>query len=115
MTHGKIKTMEFIDHLELLSQNASEDTFHIDSRGEKCNEKQYLKHLVKKARELIDYNEWFVALENTIDNLSEINYKLESRVLNLASEALTAGSNKSDRLKVINFFCENLRYLRAKI
>lgn len=102
MNIGKTRTIEFIDILESFSRKANEGAFYTHSRGEKCNEKQYLEHLVKEARELIKYNEWHVALENTVDNLLEIDYKLDSNVLDLASAAFKAAANESDRLKLID-------------
>ena len=102
MNVGKTKAIEFIDMLEVLSQRATEDILWTDSRGKKYNEKQYLEHLVKEARELIKYNEWLVALENAVDNLLEIDYKLDSNVLALASAAFKASTNESERLKLID-------------
>lgn len=97
---GHNKTTEFINQLELLSIKADKERM-IESVGGKYCEKDYLVHLVKEARELLKYNEWLIALENTLDNLCEVDYKLEGEILDLASDAMKVAANLSDRAGLI--------------
>lgn len=100
MDRGKQKTIEFINQIEQLAEKTKENYIVEDSRG-KYNEKNYLKKLVNEAKELIDHNEWFIALENTIDNLYEIDYKLEKYVLNQAAEAITNSAMDNSRSDIL--------------
>lgn len=102
MSIGETKVKEFINVLESLSQKASEDIYYESPQGQNSNEKEYLSSLINQARELIEHNEWYVALENTLDNLHEINYKLEGKVLDLASAAFESVPTKSDRANLID-------------
>ena len=99
---GHQKTTEFINQLESLAQGIDGKNVNKIRNGEN-NEKEYLELLVKEARELLQYNEWLVALENTIDNLCEIDYKLEDEVIQLAVMALEAANTRSDRIELIKF------------
>ncbi|GEM_PF-1812432 len=86
MNAGKLKTIEFINELELLSETINSDSIVKDVFNS-YNELKYIERLIKEARELIQYNEWIIALENTISNLFEIDYKLNINLINLAIDA----------------------------
>ncbi|MDI3320747.1 hypothetical protein [Pinibacter soli] len=98
MTLGKQKTIEFIDQIEAVAKKENFDNCVKDGVSE-YNEKMYLTRLVAIARELILYNEWFIALENTIDNLFEVDYKLDSDIVNLAIQAFNSVPSNNPRLK----------------
>lgn len=100
MNIGKSKTIEFIKKLEILAGSVDELRVVRDESGE-YNEKNYLQNLVKEANELIAYHEWLIALENTLDNLHEVNYKLSDDILELAEAALESVPDKSGRQELI--------------
>lgn len=83
---GKVKTNEFVKHVELLMQGAS-DRFVIEF---KRTERELLTEFIADTKELIEYNEWGVGLENLISNLFEINFKVDSKAIDLAKEAIQA-------------------------
>lgn len=83
-------TIEFVNYIECLSTTAS--TNSIAETG--YNEKAYLEKLVKDAREYIKYNEWIVGLEILLDNLYEVDYKIDKKYLEIAKNALKATNNK---------------------
>src|SRR6476619_4592482 len=85
---GKTKTKEFIRHVALLSQSAS-DRIVFGYRGEEP-EKDFLKQIIADASDLVEHNEWGVALENLIDNLYEVDFKIDDMAVMLAEDALKA-------------------------
>lgn len=87
MNVGKQKAIEFIDKLESTLENVDTNNI-VENAFNSYNEKEYLENLIKEARELIKYNEWGIALENTIDNLLEVNYKLDDDLITSAVDAL---------------------------
>ncbi len=78
---GKRLTNSFIDELEKIVNSP-------DSENSNLYLTEDVKHIIKEARELLDYNEWLIALENTIDNLYEIDIRLPSYIINIAKDAL---------------------------
>lgn len=96
---GYQKTIEFINQLGLLAQSIDGKSLNKIQNDER-KEKEYLELLVKEARELLRFNEWLVALENTIDNLCEIDYKLEEKVIQLAVTALEAADTQSGQNRI---------------
>ncbi|WP_343614528.1 hypothetical protein [Flavobacterium sp.] len=87
MNVGKQRAIEFIDKLESTLENVDTNNI-VENAFNSYNEKEYLENLIKEARELIKYNEWGIALENTIDNLLEVNYKLDDDLITSAVDAL---------------------------
>jgi hypothetical protein len=85
---GKAKTREFVKHVEFLSQRAT-DRIVMGFRGEET-EKVFLKEIIADALELIENNEWGVALENLITNLNEVNFKIDNRAVQLAKRSIEA-------------------------
>ena len=97
MNIGKEKTNEFINSIENLLVSIDDSRMVSDPAGN-YNEKDYLGRLVKNARELVFYGEWLIALENAVDNLCGINYKLDTDILDLAESALLSAGCKDLRL-----------------
>ena len=87
MNTGRDKTSEFVNRIEKLIDSISDSGTVTDSVGDEHNEKDYLKYLVKNANELIHYGEWLIALEILLDNLAEVNYKLDNDIWSLAKSA----------------------------
>lgn len=81
--YGRIKTIDFFNELERLTHETDPESFVEDSAG-RYNEKEYLTGIVNESRELINYGEWFVALEIAVDNLYEVDYKLSNQMIELA-------------------------------
>ncbi len=64
--------------------------FSIEKNIDKNNviKEKIVNQILKDAKELIFYGEWFVAFENILDNLFEYNIKLEKKELTLIKEIL---------------------------
>ena len=98
MNLGKKQTIEFINQIELMAEDANAGKM-LNSIIETCDEKIFIQNLVINARELIEYNEWLIALENTIDNMYEFDFTLDSKLVDLGIEALNIFSTNSVRVK----------------
>lgn len=70
-----MQAIAFVDQIDLLAQGAIE--------GE---EKQHLEYMVKEARDLLKYNEWFIAFEILTSNLADIGYKMDASLIDSAKE-----------------------------
>lgn len=87
MSTGHKYTEDFIKGLERMALSAGPDEKLRDVSGGETGRRKYLLLLVAEARELLKYNEWLIALENTLDNLSEYDLILPGELLHLAEEA----------------------------
>ena len=104
MSVGSEKTIEFVDSLSRQAENVNISSTVQDSLGKQYNEKEYLNNIIESAYQFIEYGEWQIALENTLDNLCEVNYKLNSDLLDSAKAALLYSQDMgypSDRLSLI--------------
>lgn len=82
-------TTQFIDRLEQVAQSeeAQDKVLFYKLVNKVVSMKDYLNLLVKDARYYLDYNEWLIALENTVSNLYETDIKLDKCILDIAKEA----------------------------
>lgn len=71
----KRKVIDFVNIVDRLSENSQDK--------EKA---AYIENEVREARYLIEYNEWFIAFENLLTNLHEINYKMDSELIEYAKQ-----------------------------
>ena len=94
---GKTKTIAFVNHIEELAKDSSNRI--IDGFDETENE--LMKKFIADTKELIDYNEWGVGLENLITNLYEIDYKIDNKAVELAKQALDACNMDFDQYSFI--------------
>ena len=83
---GKIKTIEFLKYIEILGQRSS-DRLVNGFRGNET-EMEFIKKIVSNAWDLVEHNEWGVALENLISSLHEIDFKIDEKAIELAKSAL---------------------------
>jgi hypothetical protein len=81
---AKIKTKNFLRHIELLGQNASDRI--ADGFGK--TEKELLKQFTADTSDLIEHNEWGVGLENLLANIYEIEFTLDRKAIQLAKDAI---------------------------
>jgi hypothetical protein len=95
---GETKTRDFLKHIELLGQNAS-DRLVI---GFQKTERELLHEFIADTKELIEHNEWGVGLENLMNNLYEIDFKVDSRAIDLARAAIQACEMNYDKWKFID-------------
>lgn len=80
------QVIAFVDQIDLLAQEAVD--------GE---EKRNLEYMVKEARDLLKYNEWFIAFEILTSNLAEIDYKMDQELIDSAKEIyLKTDSSQSE-------------------
>lgn len=82
---GKIKTRDFLDHIQDLGQNSSDRK--VDGFQETQNE--LIKKFATDAEDLVNYNEWGVALGNLLYNIYEIEFTLDKKAIDLAKEAIS--------------------------
>lgn len=90
MTFSMHKVMKqaiaFVDQIDLLAQEAADG-----------KEKRDLEYMVKEARDLLKYNEWFIAFEILTSNLAEIGYKMDQELIDSAKEIyLKANPSESE-------------------
>ena len=83
---AKTTTKNFLRHIELLGQNASDRA--VD--GFEKTEKELLKQFIAETSDLIGYNEWGVGLENLLANIYEIEFTLDKKAVDLAKDAIMA-------------------------
>ena len=86
---GRIYTQKFLDALQAWSATIAPHQEVQDSLN-KHNKKQYIEYVVNSARDLLKYGEWLIALENTLENLYEVNIQLNPSILQHAEKALKA-------------------------
>ena len=63
----------FVNYLELKTRNKKVESVDL---------------LIEESRELIKFNEWGLALENLLENLNEMEYKLDNKEIDLVQNAL---------------------------
>lgn len=81
----------FFDSLELELGNASEEE---TPKGFSVSQQKLLQGIISDGREFIYYGEWFVALEITLENLFEIDFKISEKTLILAKKAILKSKQK---------------------
>ncbi len=81
---AKIKTRDFLRHIQVLEQNASDRI--VD--GFQATEKELIKKFTIETEDLIDHNEWGIGLENLLSNLYEIEFPLDRKAVDLAKDAI---------------------------
>lgn len=84
----KIKTIEFLRHIETLGQQSSDRSVN-GFRGEEA-EKEVIRKIISDTWDLIEHNEWGVGLENLLSNLHEIDFKAIEKAIELAKTAIEA-------------------------
>ncbi|SKC78932.1 hypothetical protein SAMN05660236_3837 [Ohtaekwangia koreensis] len=80
----KIATKKFVSHIELLAQRRSDR----DIIGYQKTEKELMREFIFSTRELVEYNEHGVGLENLLENIYEISFTIDQTGLDLAKEAI---------------------------
>jgi hypothetical protein len=94
---AKIKTKEFLNHIQVLAQHSSDrivDGFHE-------TEKELIKRFIADTEELIDHNEWGIGLENLLTNLYEMEFQLDRKAVDLAKIAIEECKMNYDEWAVI--------------
>jgi hypothetical protein len=81
---AKIKTTNFLRHIEHLGQNSSNRIVDGFQRAEK----ELIKQFTIDTWGLIEHNEWGVGLENLLTNLYEIRFIVDKTAIELAKEAI---------------------------
>ena len=87
MSVGSEKTREFVKRIEILIASIEDSQTVKDSAGDELNEKEYLRYIINNASDLLNHGEWLIALEDLLDNLAEVNYKLDIDIWSLAKSA----------------------------
>ena len=90
------KFIEYIEDMILLC----EEEFVRDSRG--CYPKdEYIKSIVAEAKDLIKYGEAAIAIENILENLSEVSISIDKEAAKLVKQAF--GEKFSNKIeKILN-------------
>ena len=81
---AKIKTREFLRHIQVLGQNSSDRI--VD--GFEKTEKELINKFTADTEELMNHNEWGVGLENLLNSLYEIEFRLDMKAVDLAIGAI---------------------------
>ena len=91
---------EIVKHIEKLINQSDESEYVKDARGSYLKV-EYMSNLVAEAKGLIKYGEFEIALENMLENLSEVSIFIDEETANLARQAF--GSKISVKMqKIIN-------------
>lgn len=77
---------DFITKLEEMCKACNSEDVVRDFSGT-CSKSAVLSQLISDARELIQYGEYQIALENLLDNLTEYELKLDAQTLDFAVRA----------------------------
>ena len=77
---------DFIKHLENLLEQGNQSEYVRDAKGIYLKV-EYMNNLIAEARELIQYGELEIALENMLENLSEVSFFIDEDTANLAKQA----------------------------
>jgi hypothetical protein len=85
---GKRKTKELLKHIEILGHDSS-DRIVYGFRGHET-EMTFINEVIRDAWDLIEHNEWGVALDMVLNNLYEIHFRLDDKAVVLAKDAITA-------------------------
>ncbi len=95
----EVQSLEnFINYIEKLMLQCDETDYVQDSGGGCYLKREYMKHLICDARELIKYGEGTIALENLLENLNEVSICIDEEAVELAKQVF--GSQLSEeRLK----------------
>ncbi|MFD0998176.1 MafI family immunity protein [Ohtaekwangia kribbensis] len=83
---AKIKTLNFLQHIEYLQQKATDRIVN----GYQQTEKELIHRFTKEARDLIEHNEWDIALENLLENIYEIDFTIDKPAVDFAKDAIKA-------------------------
>lgn len=78
--------LDFIAKLEEMRKVCNPEDMVRDSSGT-YSKAEVLSHLISDARQLIQYGEYKIALENLLDNLAEYELKLDDQTLAFAVRA----------------------------
>src|SRR5688572_11295959 len=90
---AKIKTENFLRHIELLGQKSSDKV--VDGFQE--TEKELIKQFTTDSSDLIERGEWGVGLENLLTNIYEIEFTVDKKAVELAKGAIEeCGMDYSD-------------------
>jgi hypothetical protein len=82
---AKRKTIEFLKHIQVLSQSSSDRI--VD--GFQRTEKELINEYMAECQELIDYDEWGLGLENLLSNMYEIRFTIDSESIEKIKAAMT--------------------------
>lgn len=77
---------EFVNHLEKLIEQSDKSEHVQDAKGTYLKA-DYMSNLVSEARDLIKYGELEIALENMLENLSEVSIFVDEETANIARQA----------------------------
>lgn len=77
---------EFVSHMEKLVEQSDESEYVQDAKG-RYLKVEYINSLIVETKELIKYGELEIALENMLENLSEVSFVLDEETANLARQA----------------------------
>jgi hypothetical protein len=96
-SNGLTKTRDFVKHIELLGQVASDRQVV----GFQKTERELVQEFIADTKELIEYNEWGIGLENLMTSLYEIDFKVDSKAIDLAKDAIQGCEMNYERWKFI--------------
>lgn len=94
---AEIKIIEFTNHINSLIPFSH--TKIVD--GFDKNQKELLKRYIKDTKDLIEYNECVIGLENLLQNIHEIDFKIDEKAIELAKEAIELCSFEYEKWKFI--------------
>lgn len=89
---------EIVKHIEKLIKQSDKSEYVKDARGSYLKV-EYMSNLLAEAKELIRYGEFEIALENMLENLSEVSIFIDEETANLARQAF--GSKISVKMQKI--------------
>jgi hypothetical protein len=89
---AKLKTENFVRHVEALGQKSSDRLIE----GFQGTERELINQFTKDTWDLIKNNELGVGLENLLTNIYEIDFTLDDKAIDLAKEAIDECRMKYD-------------------
>lgn len=74
---GKIKTRDFLRHIQVLGQDSTDRIVH----GFQETEKVLIDKFITNTDDLINHDEWRVGLEDLLNNIYEIQFALDNKAI----------------------------------
>lgn len=108
---AEIKIIEFTNHINSLIPFAH--TKIVD--GFDKNQKELLKRYIKDTKDLIGYNECVIGLENLLQNIYEIDFKIDEKAIELAKKAIELCGFEYEKWKFIEELDQVSKQKKIKI
>jgi len=94
---GEMRTKEFVRYIETLSKNASDRIV----AGFEDSQKEIMERYLVDTWDLIKHNESVIGLENLLNNIYEVDFKIDKKAIELAKAAIQEWGMDYEKWKFI--------------